>query len=151
MAKEITERTEIITKQLKEFVDKIASLDENRMSAMLSPEVVLCDEEQRETQILFKMKDWEKNQRDEIHGGAIAAMFDTAMGSTAAVFDRTGEVTTVDLHVSYIRPFVEETYLFVSEVIHPGRTLSRVEGKAVACKTGKVAATCTATFCPYKK
>jgi len=136
--------------ELEKVIDEIIQKDKNRLNFMLSPEPIECDIELRTSTINFSMKDWEKNQREEIHGGAIAAMFDTAMGATAAAFDYGKDVTTAALQVSYIRPMTKSKYSFVSEVTNLGKTLIRVGSKAVDLETSKIVAISTATYVPYK-
>ncbi len=122
----------------------------DKVNGMLSPELVSCDEENRIITLSYKAKDWERNVRDELHGGAVAAMFDLSMGGTMVVFYGGIQITTVELSISYIRPFVDDEYLFVTEIIHPGRKLARVQSKAISKKTGKIAATSTGTFMPLE-
>lgn len=117
---------------------------------MLAPEIVSYDKETMTTAIQFEKKEWERNQRGELHGGSIAAMFDTAMGVSVAGFSGR-DVTTADLSVSYIRPFIGERFEFRSEVVHAGRSLCRVSAKAYDVATGKCLASGTANFAFFKK
>ena len=54
-------------------IELVKDPHELRLNNMLDPYFLECDEEARVSKILFLTKGWEKNQRDEIHGGAIAA------------------------------------------------------------------------------
>lgn len=122
----------------------------HRMNAMLSPDVCDYDEEKMTSVIRFEKKEWERNQRGELHGGVVAAMFDTAMGMSVAAFSNS-DVTTADLSVSYIRPFLGESFRFESEVIHSGRTLARASAKAYDEATGKCLASATSNFVHLKR
>lgn len=140
MQKELEER-------LKHIADHINSKNgEPNMNTMLAPEVCGLDAKAGTSRIRFRPMDWEKNQRGEMHGGAVAAMFDTAIGMTIGVFSDTRMITTTDLSVSYIRPFLGTSYLFNVEIIHMGRRLARARSTAVDEATGKTLATATASF-----
>ena len=124
---------------------------ELRLNNMLAPYMLSCDEEKRTSQILFLTKDWEKNQRDEIHGGAIAAMFDTAMGVTAFAFRGENGVSTADLQVSFIKPFLKGAFIFYTEITSMGNTLIRATCVAREKESNLIVATASGTFVPYKK
>ena len=106
------------------------------MNALLAPE--LCD------------LDEENNERGEVHGGAISAMFDTAMGITVLAYCDSVEISTADLSVSFIRPFLGESFIFRSEVIHLGRSLVRVRAIAYDEASGKTLASATTNFVHLK-
>lgn len=135
-----------IERKLQLITNEIEETEEGGMNSLLAPEPCGCTPENMETSIKFKMQDWEKNHRGEIHGGVIAAMFDTAMGMTVLSYSDYEQVSTADINVSFIRPFLGASYIFKSEIIHPGRTLVRVRAKAFDEETGKCLASATANF-----
>jgi len=116
-----------------------------RLNGLLAPEAIDCSEDTQMSRVRFTAKEWEKNQRGELHGGAAASMFDTCIGITAAAF-ADSNVTTADLSVSYIRPFIGSSYIFESKVVHLGRTLIRIEGKAFDESSGKLLASAQGMF-----
>lgn len=63
-----------------------------------------------------------------VHGGQIATLADIAMG--LAAFTQDGGVwRTVEINMSYLAPAFEETELKAEgKVIHPGKSMSVVEG-----------------------
>lgn len=123
---------------------------EQSMNALLAPELCDLDEENMISEIRFKKYGWERNERGEAHGGAISAMFDTAMGITVLAYSDSAEISTADLSVSFIRPFLGESFIFRSEIIHPGRSLVRVRGIAYDEGSGKTLASATANFVHLK-
>ncbi len=135
--------------KFQKIMNSITENAEHRMNAMLAPEVCGYDKEKMTSTIRFEKKEWEQNQRGELHGGAVAAMFDTAMGVSVAAFSE-NDVTTADLSMSYIRPFRGQAFRFESEVIHLGRTLVRVSSKAYDEATGKCLASATSNFVRLK-
>lgn len=77
-------------------------------------------------------------------------MFDTAMGITVLAYTDSTEISTADLSVSFIRPFLGESFIFRSEIIHPGRSLVRVRGIAYDEGSGKTLASAAANFVHLK-
>lgn len=138
-------------KRFEEILKYIKHPHELRLNNMLDPFVLDCQEEEQISEILFCTQDWEKNQRNEIHGGAIASMFDTAMGITAAAFLESGSVSTADLQVSFIRPFLSGAFIFSTQITSMGKTLIRSTCVAREKQSGKIVATASGTFVPFKK
>ncbi len=133
-------------------IELVKDPHELRLNNMLDPYFLHCDEEARSSQILFLTKGWEKNQRDEIHGGAISSMFDTAMGITAAAFrPDEGGVSTADLQVSFIKPFLKGAFIFTTQITSMGNTLIRATCVAREKESDLIVATASGTFVPYKK
>ncbi len=140
----------MVEKRFEEIIQRITNPRELRLNNMLDPYFLGADEEEQTSEILFCTQDWERNQRNEIHGGAIASMFDTAMGVTAAAFG-TGNVSTADLQVSFIRPFLSGAFIFSAQITSIGKTLIRATCVAREKQSGKIVATASGTFVPFKK
>ncbi len=118
-----------------------------RMNQMLDPQIIEYDKSKMTSVIAFVTKDWQRNTKGEIHGGVISAIFDTAMGYTAAYMSGKTEISTTDLSISYIRPMSKEDMLIVySKVQKMGRTLIRVTAEGFSKNTDKIVATSQATF-----
>lgn len=132
-------------------IELITNPGERKLNNMLDPYFLSCDEEKTESRILFLTKSWMKNQRDEIHGGAIASMFDTAMGITAAAFICRKGVSTADLQVSFIKPFLKGAFIFTTQITSLGNTLIRATCVAREKESNLIVATASGTFVPYKK
>lgn len=132
--------------RMKAIAEEIESAGGSNMNSLLAPEPLGLDEEKLSAEIRFVRKEWETNERGEIHGGAISAMFDTAMGMTVLAYSESEHISTADLDVSFIRPFLRESYIFRAEVLHPGRMLARARAVAYDEENGKVLASATANF-----
>lgn len=137
----------------KEIMDKIRRIAEEiqdsepgRVNDMLSPEPLNCDPEAQTSRIRFEAKDWECNHRGELHGGAVASMFDVSMGMTVLAFTDHYSVATADLSISYIRPFTGESFIFEVNVIRAGKSMARMRAIASDEATGKVLASATSNF-----
>ncbi|MBQ0078767.1 MAG: PaaI family thioesterase [Eubacterium sp.] len=134
-----------IKKSFEDIANWIREGNPNNMNAALDPEFVSHDDQEMTSVTRYKVQEWELNQRNQVHGGAVTAMFDTAMGSTVAAYSGRN-VTTAEMSTSFVRPFFGEEFDFVSKVINIGRSLSRVECKAYNVESGKLVATAHATF-----
>ena len=135
-----------IQQRLQEIADAITASSSQRMNTMLAPEFCSCDSEKGQAVFRFRKLEWEKNQRGEVHGGAVSAMFDTAMGMSVLGFTGCKQTATADLAVSFIRPFTAEAFLFTVELLHPGRSLLRLRAVATDEESGKTLASATANF-----
>ncbi len=84
-----------------------------------------------------------------VHGGVLAALADTVMGTAAATL---GHVyRTAELKINYLAPVYEETEIIAEgHVIHPGKTLAVVEGDLFN-RDGKLIAKSIGTFFRDKK
>lgn len=136
----------------RELEERFKHISENversgvNLNSMLAPEFCACSADEMTSKIRFKAKDWEKNQRGELHGGTVAAMFDTAIGFSISAFSYGEKITTTDLDVSYVRPFLGESYIFHVEMLHIGRTIVRARAIAYDESTNKKMAFATANF-----
>lgn len=80
-----------------------------------------------------------------IHGGIVAALLDTCMGTAVAA--RTGHfVITTDLSVSYLRALTDSHFRIHVAFTHLGRRLASVTGKIVNADTDDICATGMGTF-----
>lgn len=138
-------------KRFQEIIRQIIDPVTLRINKMLDPLYLSCDEDEMSSKIVFCVQEWELNQRGEIHGGAISSMFDTAMGITAAAFAESDGVSTVDIQVSFIRPFLSGAFIFSTKVTSLGKTLIRTTCVATEKQSGKIVATASGTFIPFRK
>ena len=136
---------EQLEKQLK-IIENFFGEKDTSLSSQLAPQVVRCDYEKHTVLIRYEKKDWEKNHRGEMHGGATATMFDVAMGMSVSAFAGGENVTTTDITVSYIRPFFGDSFDFEVEVLHIGKTMIRVRAIARDTETGKEMASAIANY-----
>ena len=136
---------EQLEKQFKVIEDFFRYRDTS-LSNKIEPKVIECDLEKRTALIRYEKKEWEKNHRGEMHGGAAAIMFDVAMGMTISAFAGGENVTTTDISVSYIRPFFGDSFDFEVEVLHIGKAMIRVRAMARDTETGKEMASAIANY-----
>lgn len=88
-------------------------------------------------------------QHGGLHGGAIAALLDTACGFSAVTLVAPGKgITTVEFKTNFLAAGLGERFRFVAEVLKPGRTIMVSEGRALAIggEKDRLIATMTATM-----
>ena len=124
-----------------------AHQEENRLNALLDPQPLACDFEAGTTAIAFRIQPWQRNPYGDAHGGAIASMFDTAMGFTAFWISDGSWTTTVDLMINYLSPMpAGEEMVVYSQAKKAGRSLIRVTAEAKVRSSDKLVATASANF-----
>lgn len=137
---------ESIARKFEWILKDIQGDETGRLNDMLNPIPIWFDEKSCTAIIKFEAKDWQKNHRGEVHGGAIASMFDTAMGMSVLAFSEYMQVATADLDVSFIRPFTGKSFLFEVEIVRLGRSMARVRALAKDEETEKTLASATSNF-----
>ena len=135
-----------ILDKLKMIAEEVQDSEPGRMNSLLSPEPISCDPITETSKIRYVAQNWERNHRGELHGGAVAAMFDTSMGMSLLAFTDHYSVATADLSVSYIRPFLGESFIFEVNVIRAGRSMARLRAVAKDEATDKILASATSNF-----
>ena len=97
------------------------------INAGLAPRFVRCDFSEDRYTIAFPCGEWMRNPGGVTHGGAIAAMLDTAMGGITYVCAGDKPTPTVSMQVSYVRPAPLGGVVHVDvRLTSAGRTLSNV-------------------------
>ncbi len=77
-------------------------------------------------------------QHDFFHGGALAAIIDTAGGYAAfSLFEPEDSILTVEFKVNCLAPAQGEKLLARGEVVKSGRTLTVTKGEIVAVESGR--------------
>ncbi|KAI9031454.1 HotDog domain-containing protein [Hyaloraphidium curvatum] len=88
-------------------------------------------------------------QHGFVHGGVIAAVMDSACGYAAStLMPADAGVLTVELKANFLAPAAGDVFRFRGKVKRAGRSVSFVEGEALAVKDGasRVVATMQATM-----
>ncbi len=107
-----------------------------------------CNFAEQSISIAFTTQAWQRNERDGIHGGAIAGMFDTACGIVAN-FVAENEAATSDMYVSYIRPLeLGEHAILTTTIVRIGRTMIRLRAEMFCEESGKLVATSVSNWIP---
>ena len=66
--------------RFQELISGVVNEEFENMNTALDPQPVGCSKDGTECRIRLIKKDWERNQRMQVHGGAVSGMMDTAMG-----------------------------------------------------------------------
>lgn len=132
--------------RLKTLLEELSRQEADKINNLLEPVYMDMDEEGFISRIRFRRKPWAENRRGEIHGGIIATMFDQSTGWTAVALVEDMSITTADLQVSFIKPFMGDEFCIESELVYAGNRNVRMRGTATDIRSGKILAMCTATF-----
>lgn len=85
--------------------DRLAELvtESDRIFNMIQPALVSCEPEVPAITMSFPAQHWEQNLTGAVHGGIVATMLDTVMGTLTYAI--TGGFTpTVSMNITYTRP-----------------------------------------------
>ena len=128
-------RSKEVEERFKDLIGGVVNEEFENMNTALDPQPVGCSKDGMECRIRFIKKDWERNQRMQVHGGAVSGMMDTAMGMS--IMAKSGRpVTTAELNISFID----------TEILYMGRNLIRTRAIARDEESGKLLASATADF-----
>ena len=87
-----------------------------------------------------------KQNHGVVHGGAIAALIDSAMAlAIMPLLEENERTTTVDLTIHYLRPLTEGTARASARVVRAGKRVITVSAELVD-EHGKLAATALSTY-----
>ncbi|MEP6921345.1 MAG: PaaI family thioesterase [bacterium] len=96
--------------------------------------------------LAFDVRDELKQNHGVVHGGAIAALIDTATAfAIISILEPEEQTTTVDLTISYLRPLRGGRATAVAEVLKAGRRIIVVSAE-LRDDAGKLAATALTTY-----
>lgn len=73
---------------LQQLADKISSNERGSFNAMLAPQLVSADYENRSCTLCFTPEDWMSNPAGVVHGGILCSAVDLAMGFLSLYFAR---------------------------------------------------------------
>ena len=127
--------------------DHLAHADPNDFDSQIPPTFLSCDAEQKTIVCSFEGKKSFGNPHGTMHGGLIAAMIDSAQGSTiAAICGLDTKIVTVSLQISYLQPILVEQPLFVRvRIQQTGGHIAYCSAEAWQ-QEGKIAATTSAVY-----
>ena len=136
-------------KYVKEKVDGYTNRGDGVFDDVMGAYYAGCDFEEQSVSIELPTHKWQINERGGIHGGAIAGMFDTALGIVANLTAGDNEAATADMNISFIRPveFGQHTVI-KTYIVKKGRSLIRLRGEMHCKETGKLVATAVGTWIP---
>lgn len=116
------------------------------VNGMMAPTFVDADPDAMSVTLAFTVHPWEINRAGGLHGGVMASMLDHTLGLTAACY--LGHwAPTLSLNIDYIRPAnLDDKLLAKATVLSLGRRIIRMRGELLQAQTGKLVASCSATF-----
>jgi uncharacterized protein (TIGR00369 family) len=122
--------------------------DPGALTTMLKPRFESFDLKKLTLTCSFLTEDWSRNPNGVVHGGIIASMLDTVMGTLSTWNSGTVPTPTVMLQVSYIRPVPLNTRVYIrAHITNTGRTLSHTTGDAwLESAPGKTVATAVGSY-----
>ena len=125
------------------------NLGDGGFDEMMNVRLVGCNYEEKSVTYAFPTQKWQVNEKGGIHGGAIAGMFDTALGVVANFTAGENEATTTDMTISFLRgvEYGMELELTVY-IVKAGRSLIRQRAELTDAATGKLLATASGSWMP---
>ena len=119
-----------MTGLLAEYTRQCRELRPGTINAGIAPQLVDCDPDEGWLELKYTVADWMMNLRGSVHGGAVSALFDNAMGGLAWCVAGGNPCPTVTLQTSYLRPLTVGTVVHVrATLLSGGRTLSHTEAR----------------------
>lgn len=131
---------------LTELLEDIHTRQKDTVNGLMAPEFHSIEMDARSATFCYTVFPWETNRFGQLHGGIMTTMMDHACGMTATAF--TGHrAPTMTLTTDYIRPAsVGDQLLVTAAVVSEGRRIIRMRGEIRQEESGKLIATCTASF-----
>lgn len=117
------------------------------INGMLESKLVDCDPDTNTLIMEFPVLPWEGNRVGVMHGGAITAVFDLAMGNMARYYAGANWAPTIGIEVKFVRPIqVGDTLTITIRATATGKRVTQLYAEAVSQTTGKLASTATAVY-----
>ena len=130
-------------------IRKCLTGNDGRFEGQMNAALTACDYENQSITLEFETQKWQTNARDGIHAGAIAGIFAAAFSVVANFTAGENDVTTVDLHISYIRPLDDGQHVAVTVyIVRIGRKIIRLRAEMFCKETGKIVATGVGAWMP---
>ena len=143
----IESRTHMV-QVLENYTQQCRELRPGTINAGMSPELSGCDPDAGWVELKYPVAEWMRNLRGSVHGGAVCAMFDNAMGALAWCVAGGRPCPTITLQTSFVRPLTVGTIVHVrASLTSGGRTLSYTEAKLwMEGEEDRVLATATGVY-----
>lgn len=125
------------------------NLGDGGFDEKMKAHLVECDYEAQTVTYAFPTQTWQINEKGDIHGGAIAGMFDTAFGMVANFTTGENEATTTGMTVSFLRGVDYGMTLHLKVfIVKAGRSLIRQQAELTDAATGKLLAAASGSWMP---
>lgn len=142
-----TESQENMEAWMSEALLPTSTLYQGGVIPSLKGRYVNCSLEEGWVEVAFDVLEWELNPEGGLHGGIIAAQFDTAFGLLTHYYAKQNMITTVQLAVNYLKPILPGDCIhYRIKANSRGRTLVSVTGEAFLEREHILAATGSGTF-----
>ncbi len=136
------ERVEYILNSRKKLTS-----NEGRLNSMFDGVFISANEEKKTFVVEYKIERWMENPRGELHGGALATLFDTVAGIGSISVAESPNLATLDLYINYLsRADGTDTVVMNVRIVRAGRRFIRLTIDAFSKEKGNLIATCTANF-----
>lgn len=117
------------------------------INGMLKGKLVDCDPEKDQLIMEFPVLPWEGNRVGVMHGGAITAVFDLAMGNMARYQAQANWAPTIGIEVKFIRPIqVGDSLIVTVNATATGKRITQMYAEMRSKETGKLASTATSVY-----
>lgn len=137
---------EEITAAFEEYIKDDLERQNQMANGMMKPSFVGADPEGMSVTLHFPVLPWELNRVGTLHGGVMATMLDHTLGLAANCYVGSW-APTLSLNVDYIRPaHLGDEILATATVVFIGRRVVRMRGQLILQGTGKLVASCSASF-----
>lgn len=134
---------------VEECVEHYLHLKDGGFDENMKAYYVGCNYQECSVTIGFETQGWQINERQAIHGGAIAGMFDTAMGTMANFIAGKNEATTADMNLCFIRELELGQHCQIRVItVKAGRRLIRLRAEMICEETQKLIATGSGSWVP---
>jgi uncharacterized protein (TIGR00369 family) len=119
-----------MTQVLEEYARQCREKRPGSINAGMAPHLVDCDPDEGWLELKYEVAEWMRNLRGSVHGGAVSAMFDNAMGGLAWCVTGGNPCPTITLQSSFVRPLTVGTTVHVRATLTSGgRTLTYTEAQ----------------------
>ena len=120
---------------------------QGRINDMLAPRLRACDAAQPMLMLEFAPQDWMLNSKSTLHGGIISTALDMTMGMLSRYCKGVQDVSTVTLHVRFLRAGAAMRPFCVRAVTDKaGQRVIFQHAELTDAETGEVLADAEATF-----
>lgn len=121
--------------------------NDGRLNNMFEGKFISADDEKKVFVVEYKIQRWMENPRGELHGGALATLFDTVAGKGSISVAESPNMATLDLYINYLsRADGTDTIVMKARIVRAGRRFIRLTVDAFSKDKGNLIATCTANF-----
>ncbi|MBQ9972646.1 MAG: PaaI family thioesterase [Firmicutes bacterium] len=121
--------------------------NEGRLNSMFEGKFVSANDEKKVFIVEYKIERWMENPRGELHGGALATLFDTVAGLGSISVAESPNVATIDLYINYLsRADGTDTVVMNARIVRAGKRFIRMTIDAFSKDKGHLIATATVNF-----